>query len=294
MAEADELLDAVLANQAATEPRLVYADWLLDQGEPWGEYIALACRLPNEHSSLTQRRKLHARSQQLLREHGPRWLAPLQGMGVRYRMDRGFVSMVALPLLKYALHRDWLRRQPIAHLGLRTWDVRRLGRLLGWDELARLRSLQVSTSSHERIRSRRALKPITQNPWLRNLRLLQLDMRLDDPAVWALRAPGVLPGLQELDLSSAGLEATGLEVLAVGDLFRRLRRIDLSHNAITLRGARALRHTRDACQLRELCFERTHQDDRALVFDRLRADWGQRLKDGRLDSPFRDSQRTSN
>jgi uncharacterized protein (TIGR02996 family) len=77
-----ELLAAVYRNPDADEERLVYADWLMEQGDPRGEFIA--CQFKADPDS-------KKRSRALLREHKKAWLGPLANVlrgDVEFR--RGF------------------------------------------------------------------------------------------------------------------------------------------------------------------------------------------------------------
>lgn len=57
------------------EPRLVYADWLIQRGDPRGELIALQCLHGTDDADATENRR---KIQQLLHTHASHWLAPLQ------------------------------------------------------------------------------------------------------------------------------------------------------------------------------------------------------------------------
>jgi uncharacterized protein (TIGR02996 family) len=86
MTTADELLAAVYEAPDDDAPRAVYADWLQEQGDPRGEYIALELG--------TATRAAKARAKALLTAHADPWLEPLRGAllksSVKWR--RGFPS----------------------------------------------------------------------------------------------------------------------------------------------------------------------------------------------------------
>jgi uncharacterized protein (TIGR02996 family) len=81
---ADELLAAVYDAPDDDAPRAVYADWLQEQGDPRGEYIAL------ELGGTTRARK--ARAKALLAAHEDPWLEPLRGALLKssVKWQRGF------------------------------------------------------------------------------------------------------------------------------------------------------------------------------------------------------------
>lgn len=75
----EALLAAVLAEPMDDRPRLVYADWLIEQHEPRGEFIHVQCelaKLGREESA--RERELRAREREILAEHYPSWTAVLE------------------------------------------------------------------------------------------------------------------------------------------------------------------------------------------------------------------------
>ena len=86
---ADALLADIYANPFDDGPRLVYADFLLERGDPRGELIALQIARGNNEAS--------ERERVLIKEHGRAWLGPLVSVlsfGRGYsgtRFERGFV-----------------------------------------------------------------------------------------------------------------------------------------------------------------------------------------------------------
>lgn len=81
------LLADVYANPDDDAPRLVYADWLLERGDPRGEFITLQFRADKDAAAL-------AREKALLEEHGRTWLGPLApvvALGT-FEFRRGFLS----------------------------------------------------------------------------------------------------------------------------------------------------------------------------------------------------------
>lgn len=89
---AEALLSAVYADPTADGPRLVYADWLLERGDPRGEFITL------QFSRLGTGAPASAREVGLLKKHGRAWmgaLAPVLSFGKGYAsttFERGFLS----------------------------------------------------------------------------------------------------------------------------------------------------------------------------------------------------------
>jgi uncharacterized protein (TIGR02996 family) len=81
------VIDEILRNPDDDGPRLVYADWLLERGDPRGELIRLQCETSGGWRDRRARRR---RVEELLADLGRRW-ANLEGLGHSARFERGFV-----------------------------------------------------------------------------------------------------------------------------------------------------------------------------------------------------------
>lgn len=90
-----ELLDAIAQSPDDDSIRRVYADALLDRGEPLGELIHLQLdlehRLARPHANARRRR-----IQELLAAHQKRWTAALDGLATAPHFRRGFVDEVTV------------------------------------------------------------------------------------------------------------------------------------------------------------------------------------------------------
>jgi uncharacterized protein (TIGR02996 family) len=84
------LLDAIYADPASDEARLVYADHLQERGDPRGELITLQIERARAGKPAT------AREKELLRRYGNGWLAELAPAAVNARFERGFVAACRL------------------------------------------------------------------------------------------------------------------------------------------------------------------------------------------------------
>src|SRR5947208_8065654 len=101
MAEA-AFLRLILADPDADGPRLVYADWLDEHGDPArAEFIRLQCRMAGLSSSDPLFPDLFARESHLLDEHEDGWLGELRHSLVRWTFDRGFLEEITLSLPTY-------------------------------------------------------------------------------------------------------------------------------------------------------------------------------------------------
>ena len=66
-------VNGILANPDDDGPRLVYADWLEERGNPRGELIHLQCQLAESEPNSQRFIELESRQNELLKEHGSTW-----------------------------------------------------------------------------------------------------------------------------------------------------------------------------------------------------------------------------
>jgi|GEM_PF-7059535 len=98
----DELLARIYARPDDDALRAVYADWLVERGEPRGELISLQLGPSSE--------AVRKREAQLLGQHGAEWLGPLARVCESYRFERGFLSEARVHpgrALALAAERSW-------------------------------------------------------------------------------------------------------------------------------------------------------------------------------------------
>ena len=89
------LLRAVLEAPADDKPRLKYATWLKQQGDPRGEFIEVQCELAAGTASTRKLAQYRARQDELLAEYGESWTAPFVRLGGLFpKFERGFVKDV--------------------------------------------------------------------------------------------------------------------------------------------------------------------------------------------------------
>jgi uncharacterized protein (TIGR02996 family) len=189
---------AALMQRLAEHPedralRLVFADWLLEQGDPRGEVIALSER---GNLSLSERRKVS----RLTEAHGATWLGPLAAVAdlQRTRFEGGFLSELVVS-------------------GNAPGDA--LAPLAGNPELAFARSLSVPPSGRVM-----ALRGFLAHPVLSRLQRLELGV-LDWQALRGF-APGPLAPAA-VAVASFGAFERELLPLAEVELLQRGKRLEL-------------------------------------------------------------------
>src|SRR6266511_6221714 len=144
MRQEDAFLQAVLDEPDDDAPRLIYADWLEERGDPRGEFIRVQCALARLPPDDPRRPELRAREQALLAEHRDAWLAPIReladGDG---KFHRGFVEQVTLDARAFLDRAEKLfARAPVQRLQL--YGGENIGpALAGWRCLGRLNALNL-------------------------------------------------------------------------------------------------------------------------------------------------------
>ncbi|MBA3397644.1 MAG: TIGR02996 domain-containing protein [Deltaproteobacteria bacterium] len=76
MSDAADFMVQILAEPDDDRPRMVFADWLMQHGDPRGELIAVQCRLARhatKHEDVGPLAPLESRERALLKAYGPAW-----------------------------------------------------------------------------------------------------------------------------------------------------------------------------------------------------------------------------
>jgi uncharacterized protein (TIGR02996 family) len=96
MSERDALMQAVLAAPDDDAPRLVFADWLDEHGEPErAEFVRVQCELART-TDPGRRGRLLPREKELLDQHSRKWAGPLAKLATAVHFRRGFVEGVTV------------------------------------------------------------------------------------------------------------------------------------------------------------------------------------------------------
>jgi len=129
----------ILENPDDDGPRLVFADWLTQNGDPRGELIVTQVQL--EHASGIDRMKLVNRSSDLLYRTAS-WLSEIKEVVRGVETKRGFVYAINAKASVFAKScGPWFDREPIEELRVIQPSVRDLATLRKTKHLAKLRSL---------------------------------------------------------------------------------------------------------------------------------------------------------
>jgi uncharacterized protein (TIGR02996 family) len=117
MPDEQSFLDEIIANPDDDVPRLIYADWLEEQGNPRGEFIRVQCELAMLKKTQVRYRELRAREQELWESHGLEWVKGFPFSLRRCVFRRGFIEESAVALSYFV--RNWskiCRLTPLRHV----------------------------------------------------------------------------------------------------------------------------------------------------------------------------------
>lgn len=97
----DAFLQAILENPDDDTPRLIYADWLEERGDPRGEFIRIQCHLATMSADDERRSRLEQHERELLAHHQDRWLGELRPLLSGWMFRRGFLDSITVPAATY-------------------------------------------------------------------------------------------------------------------------------------------------------------------------------------------------
>jgi len=265
--------DAFLADVAADRdddaPRLIYADWLDDHGDPdQARFIRAQCRLATLEPWEAEYFDLAAEADDLLARHRSAWVGSLGGVTSRVEFRRGFPHRVTLPGAEFAA------RAARAIVAAPTLSACRVSNAAdGWDALLASPALEHFTAlavGGQRLGAER-LQALARSPRVGNLRDLRLAGTSLRDAYPHLAASPHLARLERLDLAGCGLRDAGLAAFLGGTFGPNLRALRLDENGLTAAGLAALAASQRADRLEELSFAGWGDADLAQAF--AAGDW---------------------
>ncbi len=236
MSDRDALLHAIGEHPEEDTPRLMYADWLDENGDPdRADFVRAQVGLASPGLPSGDRYPLVRKNVHYLTNFVRHWQAQLPRLhGIEWGdFNRGLIEEVrAATERPIVAHAAAVFAVPGIHV-LRLWRLDS-GRALGdVPELARLRSFRLIAGA-----TAGALGALFASPHLARLSVLDLYGNRVDNTVVAEIADGRFPGLTELRLGANIIGDAGALALARSPHLPNLRLIDLSGNPIQDRAAR--------------------------------------------------------
>jgi uncharacterized protein (TIGR02996 family) len=242
MNDHDALLHAIAEHPEEDTPRLMYADWLEENGQPErADFVRNQVGLGQIGIDDPARRPLVQKNVRYLMNFVPQWKVELpQIPGVEWGdFNRGLIEEVQAtteqPIIDHAteifavpgihvLRLRWLGTPPAPHgLPRRTSAGEKLARVA---ELIRLRVLRLVAARAQA----GTLRDLLASPHLGKLTALDLHGNRADDSVAEDIADGRFPDLAELWLGNNQVGADGALALAQSPHLTKLRLLDLSGN----------------------------------------------------------------
>lgn len=226
-AEERAFFDRIRDDPADDGPRLIYADWLAEHGEPdRAEFVRLQCALDRLPDDDPRRPDLRERERLLVEANEARWTADLAPIVSAWAFRRGVIDAVSVDAAQFLSGGE-----AIFELA----PVRRVRFLNVGDRLARL----------------------VQSPFMELVRELDLSGNtLGDAGPAVLARSGHLARLEALDLGFTELGDKGLQRLAGSPVFGGLRSLRINGNEDERLGVPGMQALAESAFLTEL----THLD----------------------------------
>jgi uncharacterized protein (TIGR02996 family) len=269
------LLQAICEAPDDDTPRLIYADWLTDHGQPdRAEFIRAQIELANlpEKRTKKRRKELVRRIGALWQQHGVSWAERPSGGSAELRCwERGFCSTYEATAIADLL-RDLPRRvteAPIQHISLANPVRDDLVALVELPCLAQMRSLGLYSTAgfpYPPVLVNADVPLLTECPYLERLEHLNLRQQgIGVEGIGLLANAPLLPRLCELDLADNSCGDEGLDRIARSPLAARLRLLrvggSLMFTPTTAAGAHTLATTPALSRLRVLDLNKTGVGD---------------------------------
>ncbi|MBL9038847.1 MAG: TIGR02996 domain-containing protein [Archangium sp.] len=274
--------EAIFARPDDDAPRLVYADWLTERGDPRGELIALQCARARAEATTREVRAgalglqprdsddlaeaTATREAELLALHGETWLAGVPRSAVQVRFARGFIHELTVLDARTMAPLDALfAREPIERLRFASGCGVDLGKLRAAPWLSRVRHLAFSSDPGSfPFFDGRSLTAFLPGRELRALTELELSgQRVGDlgAAMLAGGAVATAPALKRLTIASDVLTPFAGQALASTRFLGKLAALALPDNQLRAEGVDALLRARSPGRLEILVLDGNHLGD---------------------------------
>jgi uncharacterized protein (TIGR02996 family) len=239
-----QLRAEIAANPDDDAPRMVYADLLVERGDPRGELIHLQIKQLRGGYA----REVEERIGELMRAHEAQWKAEAGITDALSSFSRGFPASLIGSAASILASREALRTQPITSVSI-------LSRLAGFEdvmqmpELARVSSLTISgemgSYRNHAVLTAAQVEALARAPHLSNLRELWLkEAALDVAGARILATAPWLPAIEKLVLGKNPLHGAGVAALApklIGLRHLTLDDVDVSREGMAALAASPIR-----------------------------------------------------
>jgi uncharacterized protein (TIGR02996 family) len=298
----EPFLETILDNPSDDGPRMVYADWLEEQGDPRAEFIRTQLKLAQLTESDPDWQWLSDRESELLTAHSDEWRSEIPEFARKdCEFRRGFVTQVSVwtpwnrdygpelsrlaPVEKLTLHFVAGKMDEFAQYP----DVRHLSELVILDDQMEPHDLRILLQSEAATSRLKTLQFMGMGlldagarlfhlcPYLTSLKRLELvRCRIGGPGLQEFAYKAQLPALEWLDLSDndggaghGGEEGSNLGnsafwILLNSPLMSQLTRLHWNDNGLTSQAIQMLLQSPNATRLTHLEIAGNHVSDRGM------------------------------
>lgn len=236
--DAEAFLARIRAYPDDDTHRLIFADWLDEQGDPRGSFIRIQLARAHSPESAETDRHLENQERALLEAHRATWEAPLRACGASgCEFRRGFVDEIKIEAQQLLRNAHILFSvSPIRHIHL--LDVgERLTDVFRCPYLSRLAALTI----HAQHIGDSLARVAAASEYLAGLKRLTLTKnRLTHEAAEYLAVSPHLAQLEELILTDNDIGETGARALAASPYLGHLQRLEVGGNRFGPAGAEAI------------------------------------------------------
>lgn len=252
MLSASAFVQTVLEQPDADAPRLVFADWLEERGDPLAELIRVQCDLARSKPHDPRTYSLKSREQELLIEHDSIWMKPIREMGFTGRFSRGLLDVSIGGAQTFLDCAERLFAMPwVLYVDLRdaAVDSEHLARVADSPAFSRLKRLDLSRSDV----GNPGMLALSRTPHGCSLgQLILKQIRVTSDGLRSIVGSMNLSRLTELRLYGNYIGAEGARALAGCPQLRQLRILDLSYNRVGTVGGEYLAESHFLNHLRTL------------------------------------------
>lgn len=212
MNDAEPFIAEIVANPHDDAPRLIYADWLEERGDPLGEFIRVQCQLAQLPRTDPAVVTLRQREFALLRQHRAAWTSPRSTGFMQGKFARGFFEEAHSTMANLIKNADTI-----------------------FLTLPLLRKLTLSDRMNYSARPYSSHLPrLLKLPYLRRITSLSLQHNgVDDRDAEAIAQSEHLTGLRFLNLFHNNIFERGARVLAESPYLQNLQFLGLEENPIS-------------------------------------------------------------
>jgi uncharacterized protein (TIGR02996 family) len=231
MTSSDAFIRTILEQPDADAPRLVYADWLEERGDPLAELIRVQCSLARLEIGHSRCQALRNRERQLLADHQAAWLGPINRLGFTGNFRRGLLDVDVTGTRQLLASGQLFELPLVLHVNLSDGavEVDDLALLSRTPHFSRIQQLDLSRSF---IGNDGLLQLCSSAFRCRPMVLMLNQMKVSTSGLRSFAEKMDLSRLTELRLSGNELGAAGALALSACPSLGRLRILHLANNHI--------------------------------------------------------------